>query len=140
MLRTVYTPMKWKDYSINFSNINEIIVAKVVWCRCVKPFHHTTILQQTTLNIFCQKIENLYNWMIILWLKVAKGEIACFEQFLLLSPCFSKRCLPQRRQKASIWGKSYTTIISIFLAIIRYNPFLHNYVIKIFINETIIIK
>ena len=25
------------------------------------PFHHTTILQQTTLNIFCQKIENLLN-------------------------------------------------------------------------------
>ena len=27
----------------------------------VNPFSHTTILQQTTLNIFCQKIENLYN-------------------------------------------------------------------------------
>ena len=25
------------------------------------PFSHTTILQQTTLNIFCRKIENLYN-------------------------------------------------------------------------------
>ena len=25
------------------------------------PFPHMTILQQTTLNIFCQKIENLYN-------------------------------------------------------------------------------
>ena len=25
------------------------------------PFHHTTILQQTTLNIFCKKIYNLYN-------------------------------------------------------------------------------
>ena len=25
------------------------------------PFPHTTILQQTTLNIFCEKIENLYN-------------------------------------------------------------------------------
>ena len=29
----------------------------------INPFPHTTILQQTTLNIFCQKIENLYNWM-----------------------------------------------------------------------------
>ena len=25
------------------------------------PFPHTTVLQQTTLNIFCQNIENLYN-------------------------------------------------------------------------------
>ena len=29
----------------------------------INPFPHTTILQQTTLNIVCQKIENLYNWM-----------------------------------------------------------------------------
>ena len=27
----------------------------------VDPFPHTTILQQTTLNMFYQKIENLYN-------------------------------------------------------------------------------
>ena len=25
------------------------------------PFPHTTILQQTTLKVFCQTIENLYN-------------------------------------------------------------------------------
>ena len=70
------------------------------------PFPHTTILQQTTLNIFCQKIENLYNWMDNLWQKVenivAKGEIARFEQFLM----FSKSCLLQRRQKA-YEGKGY---------------------------------
>ena len=58
------------------------------------PFPHTTILLQTTLNIFCQKIENLYNWMDNLWPKVenivAKGEIARSEQFLLLSLCFQK--------------------------------------------------
>ena len=57
------------------------------------PFPHTTILQQMTLNIFCQKMKNLYNWM-DKWLKVenivAKGEIARFEQFLLLSLCFQK--------------------------------------------------
>ena len=39
-----------------------------------------------------QKIENLYNWMNNLWLKleniVAKGAIASFEQFLLMSLCF----------------------------------------------------
>ena len=27
----------------------------------VNPFPHTTILQQTTLNVFCQNIENLHN-------------------------------------------------------------------------------
>ena len=27
----------------------------------VNPFPRTTILHQTTLNIFCQKMENLYN-------------------------------------------------------------------------------
>ena len=39
-------------------------------------------------------MENLYNWMDNLWLKVenivAKGEIARFEQFLLLWLCFQK--------------------------------------------------
>ena len=79
----------------------------------LNPFPHTTILQQTTLNIFCQNIENLHNWMDNLWQKVenivAKGEIASFVQFLLLSLIvFSKRRLLQRRQKASIWGKGLT--------------------------------
>ena len=27
----------------------------------VNPFPHMTIMQQTTLNIFCKKIEHLYN-------------------------------------------------------------------------------
>ena len=58
------------------------------------PFPHTTILQQTTLNIFCQQIENLYNWMNNLRLKVenivAKGEIARIEQFLLFHYVFKK--------------------------------------------------
>ena len=38
---------KWQPSKVPFQTIN--------------PFPHTTILQQTTLNIFCQKIENLYN-------------------------------------------------------------------------------
>ena len=58
------------------------------------PFPHTTILQQTTLNIFCRIMENLYNWMDNLWLKVenivAKGEMARFVQSLLLLLCFQK--------------------------------------------------
>ena len=85
------------------------------WIHCsliFNPSTHTTILHQTTLNIFWQKIENLYNWMDNLWLKgeniVAKGEIARFEQFLLLSLMLSKSHLLQRRQKASIWGKGLT--------------------------------
>ena len=39
----------------------------IVWLRfllnLLNPFPHTAILQQTTLNIVCQKIENLHNWM-----------------------------------------------------------------------------
>ena len=58
----------------------------------VNPFPHTTILQQTTLNIFCQNMENLYNWMDNLWLKVenivAKGEIAHFVQLHVLCNFF----------------------------------------------------
>ena len=42
-----------------------------------------------------QKLENI----------VAKGEIARFVQFLLLSLWFLKSRLLQRHQKASIWGK-----------------------------------
>ena len=75
----------------------------------INPFPHTEILQQMTLNVFCQKIENLHNWRDNLWQKVenivAKEEIAQFVQFLLLSLCFSKSRLLQRCQKASIWGK-----------------------------------
>ena len=60
----------------------------------INPFPHTTILQQTTLNVFCQNIENLRSWMDNLWQKVenivAKGEIARFVQFLLLTLCFQK--------------------------------------------------
>ena len=36
----------------------------------INPFPHTAILQQTTLNVFCQNIENLHNWMDNLWQKV----------------------------------------------------------------------
>ena len=58
----------------------------IISISCFNPFLHTTILQHTTLNIFFQNIENLYNCMDILWLK-------------------AKSCLLQSRQKVSIWGK-----------------------------------
>ena len=90
----------------------------------INPFPHTTILQQTTLNIFSQKIENLYNWMDILWLKVenivAKGEIAYFEQFLLLSLCFQKAVCC----RIVVWGKVLTGIITNVL-FHSFNPLLH---------------
>ena len=61
---------------------------RIIICTRIKhlfnPFPHTTILQQTTLNIFCQTIENIYNQMDNLWIKVenivSKGEIARFER------------------------------------------------------------
>ena len=74
-------------------------------------FPHMTIFHQTTLNIFCHKIENLYNWMDNLWLKVenivAKGEIARFGQFLLLSLCFQKAVCCRGVRKRLYEGKTY---------------------------------
>ena len=60
----------------------------------LNPLPHTTILQQTTLNVVCQKIENLHNWMDNLWQKVenivAKGEIAHFVPFFFCHHVFKK--------------------------------------------------
>ena len=66
-----------------------------------------------TLNIFCQKIENLHNWMDNLWQKkveniVAKGEIACFVSSFVTM--FSKSCLLQR---CLYEGKGYTIVMSL---------------------------
>ena len=76
----------------------------------VNPFPHTTILQQTTLKVFCQKIENLYNWIDNLSLKmeniVAKGEIARFEQFILLTLCFKKAVCCRGIRKHIYEGKA----------------------------------
>ena len=80
----------------------------------VNPFLHTTILQQTTLNKFCQNIENLYNWMDNLWLKaeniVAKGEIARFEQFLYLSLCFQKTVCCRGVRNLSVYMRERLTM------------------------------
>ena len=79
------------------------------YCWIFNPFPHTTILQQTTLNICCQIIENLYNWIDNLWLKVenivAKEEIAQNEQFLLLSLCFQKAVCCRGDRKRLYEGK-----------------------------------
>ena len=42
-----------KTWKISINNIKDIYR--------FNPFPHTTILQQTTLNVFCQNIGNLYN-------------------------------------------------------------------------------
>ena len=47
------------------------------------PFPHTTILQQTTLNIFCQKEENLYN-CIIEWITYDKKWKTLWQKEKLL--------------------------------------------------------
>ena len=74
---------------------------KFILFQALNPLRHTTILQQMTLNIFCPKMENLYNWIDNLWLKVenivTKEENARFEQFLLLSLCFQK--------SVRLWGE-----------------------------------
>ena len=64
------------------------------------------------------KVENI----------VVKGEIASFEQFLLLSLCFQKSCVLQRRQKASIPVKGlrefpYYYSLFTFKALIRDDSF-----------------
>ena len=89
------------SFATMFPNLFNNTLSKIFLYRCsicltnsVNPFPHTTILQQTTLNVFCQNIEKLHNWMDNLWLEVenivAKGEIARIVQFLLLSLCFQK--------------------------------------------------
>ena len=101
------------EFSIFLSRHFQIRLLQICWMwedsLILNLFPHTTILQQTTLNIFCQKIENLYNWMDNLWLKleniVAKEEIACFEQFLLLSLCFQKTICYRSVRKRLYEGK-----------------------------------
>ena len=57
------------------------------------PFPHTTILHKTTLNLFCQKIENLHNWMDNPWQKVenivTKGKLHVLCNFFFCH-CFQK--------------------------------------------------
>ena len=91
------------SYWIQKSSASKFI-CKWEW---VNPFPHTTILKQTTLNIFCQKMKNLYNWMDNLWLKVDTlwQKVCSFWAISSFVAMFLKSHLPQRRQKASICGK-----------------------------------
>ena len=52
------------DILLTQDKLQEIIRRAKEWALLygkINPFSYTTILQQTTLNIFCQKMENLYN-------------------------------------------------------------------------------
>ena len=81
------TKVPWWPCNVHMSTIS-------LYHKALLDSHFLTILQQTTLNIFCQNIENLYNWMDNLWLKVenimAKGEFAVFVQFFFCHYVFRK--------------------------------------------------
>ena len=63
-----------------------------IWRRLRKPFGKK--MDNLCIVVYLlEKVENI----------VTKGEIACFEKFLLLFQCFQKS---QRRQKATICGKA----------------------------------
>ena len=84
--------VKFNPFTTYNKSIAELLLDNYI--ENLNPFPHTTILQQKTLNIFCQKIENLGKWMDNLLLTVenivAKGDIAHFEQFLLCHYVFKK--------------------------------------------------
>ena len=90
--------------------IRVIVFDNILW---FNPFPHTTILQQTTLNIFCQKIKNI---MDNLWLSgkhCGKRRYCLFWSISSVVTMFSKSCLLQRRQRASIWGKGLITSLNL---------------------------
>ena len=62
---------------------------------CINPVPHTTNLQQTTVKNIQGKTWKILTKEGIITEKslniVVKGEIDCYEQFLLFSPCFQIR-------------------------------------------------
>ena len=79
--------------------------------RRINPFPYTTDLQQTTLKISHLKHEkSLYTGIkVYLLFKVenimAKGEIACFEQFLLFSQCFQMSSAAEGSKSVYMWER-----------------------------------
>ena len=100
---------EYPQHRIWLSNKRNIVGKRPVHFLSLNPFPHTTILQQTTLYVFYQNIENLHNWMDNLWQKVenivAKGQIARFVQFPLLSLCFQKAVCCRGVRKRLFEGK-----------------------------------
>ena len=95
-------------------------------------------------SIFCQKIENLYNWMDNLWLKegkhCGKRRNCLFWAISSFVSMLSKSRLLQRHQKASIWGKGltlYWNLTSNFpnISILALDVFLANETIKFKLSQ-----
>ena len=89
-----------------------------MWKR-VNPFPHTTILQQTTLNVFCQNIENLYiiEWITYdkkwktLWQK-EKLHVLC--NFFFCHYVFKKPSAAEASESVYMWKRvKYHNQISI---------------------------
>ena len=105
----------------------------------VNPFPHTTILQPTNFEHILSKHLNLYNWMDNPWLQgeniVAKGEIARYEQFLLLSLFFFSNSRGVRKRlyinSSSVYGKtSFKYFVEIILWLVFHFSFLLLHIIK----------
>ena len=98
--------MSWHIWAINLKKEN----AYQDW------LSHTTNMQQTTVKTFTQDQANLYKWRYIYYKKVenivAKGELARFVQFILLSYCFQKSFAVDASKSVYKWERvnwsSYT--------------------------------
>ena len=53
------TCLQFKMFRMNINMVHTEIISFPLVYHQLNPFPHMTILQQTTLNIFCQKVENL---------------------------------------------------------------------------------
>ena len=79
-----------------FGLVLELNLRTILWQHFSnKTFSHIQQFYSRRLRtLFCKEIENVYNYMDKLWLKVenieAKGEVVYFEQFLLMLLCLKK--------------------------------------------------
>ena len=95
---------------------------------CTQYFPSYDNFSADDLRIICQKIENLYNWMANLWLKVenivAKEKIARLEHFFFLS-ChyvFKKRSAAEASESVYMRERVKRTILMYL------NQCIHRYV------------
>ena len=70
IIQSIFEDDIWKLFWNGRNCSKQTIIIPACVPNCFNAFPHTTILQQTTLNVFCQNIENLHNWMENLWQKV----------------------------------------------------------------------
>ena len=88
-------------------NKNEVLKVQENPLYRFNPFPHKTNLQQTTLNTSYQKHKQISIYMKVDKVDnhVAKGEIACFEQFLLLTHCFQKFSAAEASESVCRWER-----------------------------------